>query len=322
MNRDDLEKLSKRELVALVLKLQRPSKTSRTSSKPPSSDKKARQEHARPGGAKSGHEGHCRSLHESPDETVDHRPDVCPRCHSRLDDDLAGTVIGEYDEIEVPPIKPFVRRHRRLSVCCPQCLGQVKGPLPDVACGSPFGPRLHALVLYLKTFQAVSFVRLERMLADLFGVTLSQGALAKMLRRSHVPFAAQKAEIIKDLRRADVVASDETGIRIEGLNGYHWVFMSRQAIVHEAQLSRGAKVVRDVLLSDAVHRLPGEGWERAAPSCGCRMGIPRNRAMANAIRPAWPIWPATWPMRCRRAATWCRFGSSCGWIKCSNWRRA
>lgn len=77
MDRDALERLSKQELVEIVLKLQRPSKTSRTSSKPPSSDKKARREHARPGGGKSGHEGHYRSLHESPDETVDHRPVVC-----------------------------------------------------------------------------------------------------------------------------------------------------------------------------------------------------------------------------------------------------
>jgi transposase len=119
--------------------------------------------------------------------------------------------------------------------------------LPDAAHGSPFGPRLHALALYLKTFQAVSFVRLERMVADLFGVKLSQGALNNMLKRSHVPFAAMKTDVVKDLRRADMVASDETGIRIEGLNGYHWVFMSNTAIVHEAQLSRAAQVVRDVM---------------------------------------------------------------------------
>jgi len=251
MNRDDLARLSKAELVeaylALQAKLQRPAKTSRTSSKPPSTDKKARREHAKPGGAKPGHEGHNRSLHENPDETVNHRPDICPECHGHLDADLAGDVIGEYDEIEVPPIKPFVRRHRRLCVCCPHCSSKVKAPLPSAAHGSPFGPRLHALTLYLKTFQAISFVRLEGMLVELFGVKISQGALANMLKRSHVPFAVRKAAIIKDLRRADVVASDETGIRIEGLNGYHWVFMSSAAIVHEAQLSRAAQVVRDVM---------------------------------------------------------------------------
>jgi len=77
MNRDDLARLSKAALVeaylALQAKLQRPSKTSRTSSKPPSTDKKARRDHAKPGGAKPGHEGHNRALHENPDETIDLR---------------------------------------------------------------------------------------------------------------------------------------------------------------------------------------------------------------------------------------------------------
>ncbi len=57
-----------------------------------------------------GHQGHSRSLHENPDGTVDHRPDICPECHGHLEADLEGDVIGEYDEIEVPLIKPFVRR--------------------------------------------------------------------------------------------------------------------------------------------------------------------------------------------------------------------
>lgn len=271
MNRDDLARLSKEELVEAYLllqaRLQRPSKTSRTSSKPPSTDRKARREDARPGGAKPGHEGHHRALHENPDEIVDHRPDICPNCHGHLNLDLAGDVAGEYDEIEVPPIKPFVRRHRRLCVCCPHCSAQVKAPVPKAAHGSPFGPRLHGLALYLKTFQAVSFARLEAMLDDLFGVKISQGALANMLKRTHAPFAARKIAIIADLRRADMVASDETGIRIEGLNGYHWVFMGQNAIVHEARLSRAAQVVRDVMgdhqpkiwLSDGYSAQQGHG---------------------------------------------------------------
>ena len=38
MGRGDLERLSKEELIELVLRLQRPEKTSHTSSKPPSTD--------------------------------------------------------------------------------------------------------------------------------------------------------------------------------------------------------------------------------------------------------------------------------------------
>jgi hypothetical protein len=78
MGRADLERLSKDELIELVLRLQRPEKTSRTSSKPPSMDRKERREQARPGGAKPGHEGHSRTLAQDPDRVIEHRPACCP----------------------------------------------------------------------------------------------------------------------------------------------------------------------------------------------------------------------------------------------------
>ena len=62
MGRSDLERLSREELIELVLRLQRPEKTSRTSSKPPATDRKERREQAKPGGAKPGHEGHSRVM--------------------------------------------------------------------------------------------------------------------------------------------------------------------------------------------------------------------------------------------------------------------
>ena len=122
------------------------------------------------------------------------------------------------------------------------------------------------------------------MLSDLFGVKISQGALNNMLKRSHKPFAARKTDIIANLRNADVVASDETGIRIEGLNGYHWVFMSSTAIVHEAHLSRAAQVVRDVMgdhrpkiwLSDAYSAQQGHGYHHQT----CLAHLARDVAFA------------------------------------------
>ena len=44
MDRTDLQRLSKDELIELVIELQRPDKTSRNSSKLPSTDKKAKRE--------------------------------------------------------------------------------------------------------------------------------------------------------------------------------------------------------------------------------------------------------------------------------------
>ncbi|MFX6201704.1 IS66 family transposase, partial [Acinetobacter baumannii] len=54
MGRSELERLSREELIELVLRLQRPEKTSRTSSKPPATDRKEQREHSKPGGAKPG----------------------------------------------------------------------------------------------------------------------------------------------------------------------------------------------------------------------------------------------------------------------------
>ena len=44
MDRGDLQRLTKEELIDLVLRMQRPEKTSRTSSKPPSTDRKERRD--------------------------------------------------------------------------------------------------------------------------------------------------------------------------------------------------------------------------------------------------------------------------------------
>ena len=68
MDRTDLQQLSKDQLIELVLRLQRPDKNSRTSSKPPSTDKKEKRENSRPGGAKLGHEPHNRRLADDPDK--------------------------------------------------------------------------------------------------------------------------------------------------------------------------------------------------------------------------------------------------------------
>src|SRR3974377_1527013 len=114
MDRTDLQRLTKEELIELVSQLQRPVKSSRNSSKPPSTDKKEKREHSRPGGAKPGHEPHNRRLADNPDELRDHRPTHCELCGGSVSPDADMELIGEYDEIEIPPGKPHCVPRRRL----------------------------------------------------------------------------------------------------------------------------------------------------------------------------------------------------------------
>jgi len=247
MQRDELERLSKDELIELVLRLQRPAKTSRTSSKPPSTDRKERREQARPGGAKPGHEGHSRTLSTNPDRVVDHAPPQCPCCQLALSPDLPSEAVSVHERVELPQIRPVVEHHRRLAVRCPGCGARVVAAPPPAATGTPFGPRLHALATYLKTFQSLSYERLQATLADLFGVPVSQGGLMNLLRRAQRRFQAGRAQAVAALRCAEVVASDETGVRIEGSTGYHWVFRCAAAVVHHAASTRAAAVVHAMM---------------------------------------------------------------------------
>jgi transposase len=243
MQRNELERLSKDELIELVLRLQRPAKTSRTSSKPPSTDRKERREHAKPGGAKPGHEGHSRTLSTDPDRVVDHAPQQCPCCCIALSPDLPSEAVSVHERIELPQIRPTIEHHRRLAVQCPGCGARVVAAPPPAATGTPFGPRLHAVATYLKTFQSLSYERLQATLADLFGLPVSQGGLMNLLRRAQNCFQAGRAQAVVALRCAEVVASDETGVRIEGSTGYHWVFRCKDAVVHHADPTRAAAVV-------------------------------------------------------------------------------
>src|ERR1700712_2609249 len=221
MGRSDLERLSKEELIELVLRLQRPEKTSRTSSKPPATDRKERREQAKPGGAKPGHEGHSRVVSADPGAVVEHRPDRCPCCGGALHADLPSESVSVFERTELPEIAPVVTQHRRMGVHCPSCGTRVVAPVPEEARGTPFGPRLHAVATYLKTFQALSYERLQAALSDLFGLSLSQGGLMNLLRRAQARFRLGREAAIATLRRAEVVASDETGARIEGSTAYH-----------------------------------------------------------------------------------------------------
>ncbi len=78
MSRSDLERLSKEELIELVLRLQRPEKTSRTSSKPPSTDRLPR--HV--GRSRRGCRAHRRRYR--PPGTPGHRLRHHPRYRQRL----------------------------------------------------------------------------------------------------------------------------------------------------------------------------------------------------------------------------------------------
>jgi transposase len=272
MNRDALFHLSKDDLIALNLaqadvigrqtaqiealtkrvedlesKLGKPPKTPDNSSVPPSQGQKPNRAERRAAKKRKGHPGAFRALSDNPDRVVETRAEACPHCDHAL---LAADQVEfhAYDHIELPPIKPVVTRIHRHRGTCPCCRRGFSAPVPEgMAPGSPFGPGLAALVLHLHVTQAISFERLVRLLDEVFGVTLSEGAIANMLARAEAPMVVAAEKIAAEVRAAKVVASDETSARVKGKTWWQWVLLSSTAVYHVIADTRAASVVSTVL---------------------------------------------------------------------------
>jgi transposase len=120
-------------------------------------------------------------------------------------------------------------------------------PPADLGPGSPFGPNLRAFVLYLRFAQAIPFERLVRLLLDLFGLTISEGALANLLHDSAPLFEAQVSAIRRRLLSGTVLQSDETSARVGKRTFWTWVFHHGDSACFVMAASRGKKVVEAFL---------------------------------------------------------------------------
>src|SRR5208283_1772611 len=111
-----------------------------------------------------------------------------------------------YDRIEIPPVAPEITRVRLHGGVCPCCARRFKAEAPaGLEPGSPFGPNLRAFVIYLRFTQGVSFERLSRLMRDVFGLDISEGALVNILSAARKRFAAASAAIRAKLLSGAVI---------------------------------------------------------------------------------------------------------------------
>ncbi len=289
MTPEALDSQSKEELIALVLaqmeqirvltarvgeleaRLNNPPKTPGNSSLPPSKGQKASLPE-KPKKPRKGRPGVARKLGENPDSIREVFANACPECGQAASPGDQPQVYA-YDHIDLPEIKPVVTRVHLHSGACRRCGKRISGTPPaDMPAGSPFGPGIAALAIYLHTRHMVSYNRLVEMFKGLFGLEISEGAIANIFSRAAEPFAAEAERIDAQVRAAPVIASDETSARVEGVTGWQWVFGSATAVAHRIAASRGAAVASEFL-------------EGAAPEVWVsdRLGAQMNHAKAHQV---------------------------------------
>jgi transposase len=228
------------------------SKNSSTSSKPPSSDiTKPLSEQRQPGERKAGgqarHSGKYRRMlpPEKVDETVPLRIETCPDCGHGLELDPE-PMIQQVVELPDKPIQ--VHEYHLFGGRCSQCGKVHYAPLPaGVIAGQFFGPRLQALLGYLKGNLGASYTELSQFCADVLAVPVSRGMICNVISRVSQALDKPYQELGAQIRREKVLNIDESGWRDSGAKYWVWLFCTQLIAFFVIQRSRGCKVLKEIL---------------------------------------------------------------------------
>lgn len=256
---NELQQMSSSEKDALILRLfdlledlqkrldeveRKVEKTSRNSSKPPSSDGLKRQAAeprlagSHPSGGQPGHIGTTRSWSETPDAIQDVKPEGYCGCGLALAGQLG--VIGERrQQIEIPELKAWVTEYRQVSVQC-GCGREHRGTFPaSVTPYVSYGPRFKAYAVGLIEGHFVALDRTAAILADQYGVRPSDGALQGWIEQLAARLTPAYEDTRQTLIQADTVHFDESGIRVEGQTQWLHVACTSTGAFYSVHAKRG-----------------------------------------------------------------------------------
>lgn len=271
MGKTELEKLSKDELVQLILeqheqltklqadyealrlkfeKNQKPPTSSKNSSQPPSRDQKSSLPSARRKrrhGARAGHTKHIRKFVAQADHVIELHTKSCCECHTDLSGEV-GRLIRVNQITELPQVPAQVIEVRQYLVACPLCGKEhVEEPPPGFEMNRVFGSQLQATVVYYRQEQHMSYARTQKALRDLYQVDISQGGIDEIMKRVGKRAMGKIDQIQDAIRQSKVIHCDETSNRVDGANAWEWVFCSLTSVLHVIRRNRSAEVIRDIL---------------------------------------------------------------------------
>ena len=237
MNRSDLEKLSKEEIIDLFLTMYNHFQTkitelearlnlnSQNSSKPPSTDiwkkpKTQRKKSGKKPGGQKGHKGHGLKIQRQPDQTIQHKHKVCKHCKTNLTE-IPGTQTDTRYKIDIN-IQTQLTQHNQITTTCPNCQTQNTPDFPcDLTSTIQYGEGVKAISVLFTHYAMVSYDKTQKILNDIFDIPISTGTIV-----NHVSEFTQKAEPVLNeiptrLQGESVLHFDETGVNVNAEK--HWL---------------------------------------------------------------------------------------------------
>lgn len=224
-------------------------KNSNNSSIPPSKDENRpkknqslRIKSGKKSGGQKGHKGHTLSMTSIPDQVINHIPDTCTGCGSKLPEHNS-KMVDKRQVVELPPIKPIYIEHRSFAtVCSCGCLNKAYFP-EQVKAPVQYGSSVENLVAYLNVGQYLPYNRIASMLKGLFKLSLSEGTINNMINRFGAKSLPVYEQIRKEIELSEIVGADETGARMNGSKWWFWTWQNNTATYITASDNRAFRTV-------------------------------------------------------------------------------
>lgn len=248
----------RKQLADTQAELAKAKKNSTNSSKPPSSDitsaktkkKKTKSSNDEPKkkGAQFGHKKNERLPFtvDDIDHSVPYRLEACPCCSGPLQDaDLPSKTVQQVELVDDPIV---ITEHQRIAQQCTRCRKLHYAAFPqDLIKAGLVGPRLTALVGFLKGPCHMSYSCIRKFFRDVLGLQACRGLLAKLVHKVSDSLEDAYEQLFELLPEQDILNVDETGHKNNGDRMWTWCFRAALFTLFKISPSRGSNVLIDVL---------------------------------------------------------------------------
>jgi len=199
-------------------------------------------------GAQPGHDPHLkqRLSPERVTDVISFIPKQCCGCQAALPEQAGPNdpKPSWHQVVELPALVAEVTEYQGHTRTCPQCGVQTHAAIPGEIRRYGVGPRLAALLAYLRGAHQVSQRGLEEIVETALDVPLSLGTIARLEAQTSASLAEAHAEALQAVREAPIKHVDETSWKRAG--GWLWLAATSTVaafVIHAHRSAAGLKAL-------------------------------------------------------------------------------
>jgi transposase len=208
-------------------------------------------------GREDGHDPEWRTVSD-PDEEIEVTCECCPECGGEFDESV-GICPRLVEEIPDPQ-PPKVTQYNRHRYECNSCGTQTIASHSDCPDEGQFGVNVIAQAALSRYDYRLPYRKVADRFEQLHGLELSGASAWHATERAARAGRCEYEQIRRQIKQADVVHVDETGIKRDGEQAWIWTFRTEDHTLYAVRETRSSDVPTEVLGEDFEGTVVCDGW--------------------------------------------------------------